>query len=134
MKYTLIFSFLLLLLAACASEQSATESKALYQKWVQYDEMMNGQSLLGGNPLLSPLVFEFMDGEKCNMTNAKGVQSGTFEIQAEKILHVKFGDAESSFAIEKISDTELDLLNNNGTTLKFKPSKLVLRIKPKIAK
>ena len=87
MKYTIIFSFFLLLLAACTSEESATESKALYQKWVQYDEMMNGKSLLGGNPLLSPLVFEFIDGEKCNMTNAKGVQSGTFEIQEDKFTY-----------------------------------------------
>lgn len=123
MKYTIIFSLLLLLFAACSSEEeSAAENKALFQKWVQYDEMMNGQSLLGGNPLLSPLTFEFLDGGKCNMINAKGTQAGTFEIQGDNILHLKFDVAESSYAIEKMSDKELDLLNNNGTTLKFKPA------------
>lgn len=123
MKYTILLSLLALFFTACSSDgESAAENKALYKKWVQYDEMMNGQSLLAGNPLLSPLTFEFIDGGKCNMINAKGTQTGSYEIQEEKILHLKFDMAESSYAIEKMSDTELDLLNNNGTTLKFKPA------------
>lgn len=122
MKYTIIFSLIILILSACTSEESAAENKVLYKKWLQYDETMNGQSLLGGNPLLSPITFEFLEGGKCNMGNTKGIQSGSFEIQEGKILHLKFDMAETSYAIEKISDTELDLLNNNGTTLKFKPA------------
>ena len=113
-----------LLLCCLFLFQACTEEKDDYslieKKWKQYETSINGQILMGeDNP--QNLIYNFMKDGRCEVVLSNGPQSGVFEILNHQTLQIQAGPANEMFTIDKLTESELNLLDRNGTLLKFKP-------------
>ncbi len=114
----LLFVILFLLLQGCAEEKD--DYKIIEKKWKQYETSINGQVLLGeDNP--QNLIYNFMKEGKCEVVLSNGPQSGIYEILNHNTLQIQAGPANEMFTIDKLTEKELNLMDRNGTLLKFKP-------------